>query len=324
MKEAYYFSHDSNARHDPKITAMRGVYGSEGYGWYWILVEMMRESNGYKLDMRSKYAYYAFASQMQCDSETAYKFIQDCITEFDLFAADATHFWSASLLRRMEKKEEKSEKARKAAEARWGKKTAPDKGSSEPTENDECDLDANAYADESKNDALKESKGKESKRNKNDLKDMYSDEFESFWNEYPRKIGKKDCYKTWQKIIKAGEKPETIIQCAINYRAECLQLKTEAQYIKHPKSFLNEDRYKDYLEGGSAVGHQQSQPFSGGQTTPSKHDANGQTQASQDSWSFTDRGSDKQDRQERERRGLSGDSHGSTGTGSKYDIFVRR
>lgn len=205
-----------------------------------------------------------------------------------------------------------------------GEKTAPDKGSSEPTENDECDLDANAYADESKNDALKESKGKESKRNKNDLKDMYSDEFESFWNEYPRKIGKKDCYKTWQKIIKAGEKPETIIQCAINYRAECLQLKTEAQYIKHPKSFLNEDRYKDYLEGGSAVGHQQSQPFSGGQTTPSKHDANGQTQASQDSWSFTDRGSDKQDRQERERRGLSGDSHGSTGTGSKYDIFVRR
>ncbi|MFS8215588.1 DUF4373 domain-containing protein [Paenibacillus polymyxa] len=323
MKEAYYFSHDSNARHDPKITAMRGVYGSEGYGWYWILVEMMRESDGYKLDMRSKYAYYAFASQMQCDSDTAHKFIQDCITEFDLFAADETHFWSASLLRRMEKKEEKSEKARKAAEARWGKKTASDKGSSEDVGNDECDLDANAYADESKNDALKESKGKESKRNKNDLKDMFSNEFETFWNEYPRKIGKKECYKKWLQVIKK-ESPELIIQCAINYRLQCDRLKTETQFIKHPKSFLNEDRYKDYLEGGLAVGHQQSQPFNGGQAASSKRDANGQAQASQDSWSFTDRRSNQQDRQEGERRGLPGDSHGSTGTGSKYDMFVRR
>ncbi|MDQ7860585.1 DUF4373 domain-containing protein [Peribacillus frigoritolerans] len=53
-KDAYYFTHDSNARHDPKVTAMRGVYGSEGYGWYWMLIEMLRESNDYKLDMHSK------------------------------------------------------------------------------------------------------------------------------------------------------------------------------------------------------------------------------------------------------------------------------
>lgn len=318
MKDAYYFSHDSNARHDPKITAMRGVYGSEGYGWYWILVEMMRESDGYKLDMRSKYAYYAFASQMQCDSEMAHKFIQDCITEFDLFAADATHFWSASLLRRMQERERKSEKARKSAEARWGKKNAPDKGSSESTENDECDLDANAYADESKNDAIKESKVKESRRNKNDLKDMYSDEFESFWNEYPRQIRKKECYKKWLQVIKK-ESPELIIKCAINYRLQCERLKTETQFIMHPKTFLNEDRYKDYLEGGSAVGHQQSQPFSGGQAAPSKHNADSQTQASQDSRTLSDSGGNQQD-----RSGAEGDSEKSTGSGSKYDMFVHR
>ncbi|APB77424.1 DUF4373 domain-containing protein [Paenibacillus polymyxa] len=312
MKEAYYFSHDSNARHDPKITAMRGVYGSEGYGWYWILVEMMRESDGYKLDMRSKYAYYAFASQMQCGSDTAHKFIQDCITEFDLFAADETHFWSASLLRRMEKKEEKSEKARKAAEARWGKKTAPDKGSSEDVGNDECDLDANAYAYESKNDALKESKVKESKRNKNKLKNntpkIKFAEFVSLTqDEYDKLV-----------LAHSEDRTKRMIEILDNYKGS-----KGKKYASDYRAILNwvVKRVEEEEQKG---GYRQAQPFGGGQAASSKHDANSQAQASQDSWSFTDSGSNQQDRQEGERRGLPGDSQGSTGAGSKYDMFVRR
>lgn len=120
-KEAYYFSHDSNARHDPKITAMRGVYGSEGYGWFWMLIEMMRESEGYKLDLRSKYTWNAFALQLQAESKRVEQFVQDCIHEFDLFEADDNHFWSPSLLRRMEIREQISESRRKASKVRWDK-----------------------------------------------------------------------------------------------------------------------------------------------------------------------------------------------------------
>lgn len=162
MKEAYYFSHDSNARYDPKITAMRSVYGSKGYGWFWILVELMREQDGYKLDMRSKYAYHAFASQMQCEAEEAQCFIKDCVSEFGLFESDEQWFWSASLVRRMRDREEKSEKARNSANARWSKKTAPDKGLSANAEQPQSADDANAF----ETDALKERKVKESKDKK--------------------------------------------------------------------------------------------------------------------------------------------------------------
>lgn len=125
-KDAYYFSHDSNARHDPKITAMRGVYGSEGYGWYWMFIEMMRDADGYKLDLHSKYAFNAYAMQMHTNAQAISSFINDCIHEFDLFQSDELYFWSDSLLRRMELREERSEKAKKAAEARWGKKQQDD------------------------------------------------------------------------------------------------------------------------------------------------------------------------------------------------------
>lgn len=172
MKDAYYFSHDGNARHDPKITAMRGVYGPRGYGWYWILVEMMRESEGYKLNMQGKYVYHAFASQMQCEVNEAQDFITDCVNEFELFVSDEMSFWSASLLKRMNRMEKKSESARKSAEARWKKETTPNKDSSSKSKQTECDGNANA----SEIDALKERKGKESKLKESKEKEIKKEE----------------------------------------------------------------------------------------------------------------------------------------------------
>ena len=35
-KDAYFFAHDCNARNDPKVLALRSVYGTEGYGLYFM------------------------------------------------------------------------------------------------------------------------------------------------------------------------------------------------------------------------------------------------------------------------------------------------
>ena len=51
--EAYYFSHDSNARNDEKVLMLRAKHGWEGYGLYWALVEMMFENNRTCLDRKS-------------------------------------------------------------------------------------------------------------------------------------------------------------------------------------------------------------------------------------------------------------------------------
>ncbi|MCL6459920.1 MAG: DUF4373 domain-containing protein [Gorillibacterium sp.] len=134
MKKAYFFSHDSNARHDPKILPMRGVYGPMGYGWYWILVEMMRDQEGYKLGMQGKYIWNAYAQELGCKSnEEAKAFIMDCINEFELFQTDGNHFWSSSLIRRMGNYDKIVTNNTNAANARWGKekKEKPEKTSSQ-------------------------------------------------------------------------------------------------------------------------------------------------------------------------------------------------
>ncbi|AHV96131.1 DUF4373 domain-containing protein [Paenibacillus sabinae] len=118
-KKAPFFSHDMNARYDPKMSAMRGVYGAEGYGWFWMLIEMMAEADGYQLDYKSKYVFNAYAMQLQCKPEQVSKFVSDCIDEFELFASDDSYFWSNSLRKRMQYRDSVSEKRAAAANKRW-------------------------------------------------------------------------------------------------------------------------------------------------------------------------------------------------------------
>jgi hypothetical protein len=144
-KEAYYFSHDANAKDDPKILQLRMEMGWEGYGLFWALIEMLRNESDHK--MRTHYKSIAFALHTQEDS------IKKLINDFDLFAIEGEYFWSESLLKRMEMKESKSEKARQSAKKRWNQ------------DNDANAMrthsDSNANAMQLKESKVKESKGKE-------------------------------------------------------------------------------------------------------------------------------------------------------------------
>lgn len=119
QKEAYYFSHDSNASSDPKILALIKKYKIEGYGRFWILIEILREQNGYCLPLK-RYIFDALSMRLQCTVEEVENYINDCINDFELFESNGECFWSNSLIRRMKKKEDKSLQASKAAKKRWG------------------------------------------------------------------------------------------------------------------------------------------------------------------------------------------------------------
>lgn len=158
-KEAYYFSHDSNAKDDPKILKLRMNLGWEGYGLFWGLIELLRNQPDYR--MQKHYMSIAFA--LHTDESK----IKSLVNDFDLFSQDQDLFWSESLLKRMELKEEKSEKMRNAANKRWNK-----------------DLDAEVMHKHSISNAeamqLKESKVKESKLNLID-EESHNEIFRKLW-----------------------------------------------------------------------------------------------------------------------------------------------
>jgi hypothetical protein len=123
-KDVYWFSHDANARRDQKITMMRLVYGAEGYGWFWMLVELMRETPEHKIKITGKFTLAALGRELDAEPQRLEKYINDCICEFELFQTDGDFIWSPSLLARMKKYHETVDKRREAASKRWNKEDA--------------------------------------------------------------------------------------------------------------------------------------------------------------------------------------------------------
>lgn len=162
-KDAYFFSHDCNARNDPKILALRSVYGAEGYGVYFMLVEILREQPDYKLAV-NKYIWSTLAMQMQVEASKLEQIINDCCTEFSengntLLVNDGEYLYSASLLRRMGKVDDISNLRREAARKRWENKPCKTSGNSEG-----CSDDANAGQEQSKEKKSKEKQSKAEQR----------------------------------------------------------------------------------------------------------------------------------------------------------------
>ncbi|MDD5510876.1 MAG: DUF4373 domain-containing protein [Dehalococcoidales bacterium] len=118
-KNAYYFPHDSNASRDPNILKMRCAYQAEGYGWYWMIIELLREQDNYKLSVADECDCNAIAMHCYADALRFKTYIDDCVEKFHLFNRTDGFLWSESLTRRMKTFDERSEKARLNALVRW-------------------------------------------------------------------------------------------------------------------------------------------------------------------------------------------------------------
>lgn len=121
-KDAYYFSHDSNARNDEKILMLRAYHGWAGYGIYWALIEMMFDSEDSTL---SHDKLTGIAVSYNIDITSLKQIISTCVEE-TLFVSDGEKFWSESLSRRKQKfhdiRRKRSEAGKKGMAKRWGSK----------------------------------------------------------------------------------------------------------------------------------------------------------------------------------------------------------
>lgn len=211
MKEAYYFSHDANAQHDPKIIKLLSKLGWEGYGLYWAIVERLRNEPDYTLEC--DYDCIAFALRTHSDC------IKSLVEDYDLFIIEDDIFYSESLLNRMKQKDERSEKARKSARKRWKR-------------------NANALRTHSEPNAIKEKKVKESKVNKKKV----NIDFSVFWDLYNKKVGDKSkVQKKWNNL---KDIDRTKIMDTL---PAFLKLIPDKQFQPFPMTYLNNRRWEDDL-----------------------------------------------------------------------------
>lgn len=222
-KEAYYFSHDSNARQDEKIVALRMKHGWEGYGIYWAIVEKLRECSGFM----SICDYNIIAYDLRTDAAK----VKSIIENFRLFSFTEIEnigkcFYSESLKNRMEKK---SSKARENANKRWEKA----KGM-QP----HCNGNANAM----QNDANKVKNNNSINNTTNSINNLYNysfvkiDDFHALYKkfEFERKYLFL-AYKFWELWFKENPNQKTMTDAKISRWYEGVRLIIEVDKQKPDK-----------------------------------------------------------------------------------------
>jgi hypothetical protein len=107
VKDAYWFTHDSNAKDDPKCILMIEDIGPEGYGIFWILIETLRDQPDYKYPLS---LLPALARRHNTNPDTVSKVVR----EYGLFEVEEEIFYSPSLMGRMKPLAIQRENASKA------------------------------------------------------------------------------------------------------------------------------------------------------------------------------------------------------------------
>lgn len=170
-KDAFYFPHFANARHDRKLKRVQKELGLEGYAIYFQLLEILREQLDFKYPM-------ADLDLLADEMGTSEPKVKAVVCNYDLFTLDEQdNFFSIKQLFYLQPYIEKTQRARLAAQKRW----------------DNVSDDANAMQMHSKcnADAMqgKESKGKESKIKETKVKEkkevifpFLSEKFLDKWN----------------------------------------------------------------------------------------------------------------------------------------------
>lgn len=129
-KDAYYFSHDSNAKDDPKCMLLIDQLGLEGYGIYWVLIEVLRDQPDYTYSLK---LVPILARRYNTTAEKMMTVIQ----KYGLFEFNEDeNFFSLSLNKRMERIEGIREQKRLAGIASAEKRKLLSEGQNEQNSTD--------------------------------------------------------------------------------------------------------------------------------------------------------------------------------------------
>lgn len=103
---------------------------------------------------------------------------------------------------------------------------------------------------------------------------VVNEDFEAFWEAYPKRPGnpKAPARKEWERLCKRYDFPklEVMVEAARRYGAHCAKDARGPEFIAHTRTWLFQERWKDWQTQGAAAlqkavqDHQASIPMDGG------------------------------------------------------------
>ena len=168
-KDAFYFPHFANARHDRKLKRVQKELGLEGYAIYFQLLEILREQIDFMYPLED-------IDLLADEIGTSEPKVRTVICNYQLFDVIDDKFFSIKQIYYLQPYIEKTQRARLAAQKRWD-------NTNDNANAMQMHSKCNADAMQGKESKVKESKLKE-KKVKESIEIIYpydSDEFKKYW-----------------------------------------------------------------------------------------------------------------------------------------------
>lgn len=121
-----FFRHFVHTTSDERILKMRLDYGLAGYGLFWLIYEYLVEQKG-----RVAYDLKLIAMVVRADIRTVKRFVNDCVTKYQLFESDGTDLWSNECISEANRIEEFSRKQSMNVKKRYEDKSSNSKKNNE-------------------------------------------------------------------------------------------------------------------------------------------------------------------------------------------------
>jgi hypothetical protein len=225
-----YFPHTADARNNLlKILPMRQKYGAEGYGLFWMVVEVLREQPDYRIPLTDQLI-SCLAIQFIVDTELLRKFLNDCINVYGLLNKgtiddSGIYICCEWLNERMGYIDARSNSARISAVSRW-------------SSNDKiCERNANAMRTQCE-------------RTEKKIKDKIKDKIKETKTDIEPKehydlvlLTKTEYNKLVNKFGESGTKER--IDSMNNYAKQIGINKFNRKYVSHYATILNWERRKN-------------------------------------------------------------------------------
>lgn len=241
-KDAFWFQHDSNARHDPRLVRLRMKHGLAGVGFFWCCIEFLRDQDEYQA---TRDEFEALEFEMG-ESDGVFA----TMIHVGLLETEDDVYFSQSLKNRMFEWDERKRKLSEAGKRGGRPAKAIKKGGLKQVE-------PTGKPGESYNITVQESTGdditRENMITESPIPPKGADKrFESFWNAYDHKIGKGAAVRAFKKAIKAGlPEPDTLVAIIGVQKAQRAKLKASGVFVPewpNPTTWLNGERWTDEIK----------------------------------------------------------------------------
>lgn len=235
-----WFRHFSNAHDNNNLTKVRMRYGAEGYAIYWYCLELIAGDLGTKDDItfELKHDVEVIGFNLKIDSVKVQEIMLYMI-ELNLFENIEGSVTCLKLAKYLDKKNTRNSDIHRIVDAANMSATIPDSPPTLPDKSGHSPLELELELD-SKN---------------NGAKTSVSDQFESFWKAWPKKLGEKGEKKPAKaQFLKINPSQETFISItnAVSRQTALKQYKREAKEFcpnfPHVKKWLRDEAWENEVE----------------------------------------------------------------------------